>query len=108
MKRILMSVILLGAVSSSLYAGCSGRYCTDVSIEKLSVLASGAVYIDTDGTEVSLTCTPVSGKYIVLSGPEKNTMYSTLLTAFTTKKKITIATENNGGGECTAQYVAIN
>lgn len=108
MKKVLTGVVLSGLIATSAYAGCSGRYCTDVTVSKLTILASGTVYIDTSGSESALTCTPISGKYIVLTGSEKNTMYSTLLTAYTTKKNISLATIDNGADECTAQYVSIN
>ena len=107
MKKILMSALVIGSIGSNAYAGCSGRYCVDVNVESLAVLTTGIVYIATDSTETALTCTPTGDKYIVLQGPEKNAMYSTLLTAFTTKQKVSIATIDNGTGTCEAQYVTI-
>lgn len=92
MKKILISILSLGALVSNSYAGsCNATGCNNVKIESISVRLSGAMLIATDGDESVLNCTSPANRYItLLDGPGKNAIYSMLLTRQTTNKVVTL------------------
>lgn len=106
MKKILASLLTFSALSTSAYAGCSGGACSDVTIDYILVLNNGTISVGTSGTETDLTCTASGGKYLAISASAsgKNAMYSALLTAQTTKKKLSIRL-NDTDDACYIAYV---
>jgi len=106
MKKILTSLLTFGVLSTSTYANCSGGACSDVTIDFILVLNSGTITVGTSGTEEGLTCTAAGGKYLAIDSAAvgKNAMYSALLTAQTTKKKLSIRL-NDTADPCTISYV---
>lgn len=92
MKKMLSSILVLGTLSISSYAGsCNATGCNDVTIESISVRTSGSILIATDGDESVLNCTSPANRYItLLDGAGKNAIYSMLLTKMTTKAKATL------------------
>jgi len=106
MKKILMSVLALGTLSASAYAGsCNKTGCNDVTIESMSVRISGAILVATSGDERKLGCTSPAGLYITLQdGPGKNAIYSMLLTKQTTGAKATLRI-TPGSATCSLAFV---
>jgi len=107
MKKYLASMLILGATATTLFAGCNGNYCSNVKVDTLLSINNGIVYLDTTGSEASLNCTPISGKYVALAGVGKNMVYSMLLTAQTTQKNIVIETGSNASGKCILNWVRL-
>ena len=106
MKKILVSLLTFGALSTTAFAGsCSGGACNSVTVDYILVLNSGTITVGTSGNETGLSCTASGGKYLAISAndPGKNAMYSALLTAQTTKKPVSIRV--NDSGNCKIAYV---
>lgn len=91
MKKILMSLLAMGTLTSVAMAGCSANGCYNVKVKKLLVATSGDILVATDGDETALNCGSVVGQYMTVpvNNPGKNAMYSMFLTAMTTDKSIT-------------------
>ena len=112
MKNILMSVLTLGMISSSVYGGCVASGCSNVTIDKLYMTATGTLYVGTSGDEKALNCAGGAGNggvanvYMSLKEGDvgKNAMYSLLLTAKTTKQKVKLRIED-GSADCRVTYV---
>jgi len=105
MKKILLSAFALGTLSTAVYADCGSTGCYNVNVEKLYVAGNGNIYIGTDGDESLLDCTSPGNTLVTIinSHPGKNAIYSLLLTAKTTNKKVAIRTQN-GSGNCQVEY----
>ena len=109
MKKIVASVLLMGALSISANAACAGNNCSNVLIEKI-VVTQGTMFIATSGNETGLTnCTPTAGVFISMSStsPTTKALYSALLTAETTKKKVKVRTKDTPGAACQVDYIEI-
>ena len=106
MKKVLMSVLAMSALSVSINAGCTANGCYNVNVAMLYVAGNGNIYVSSDGDESTLGCTAPSGTLmtIINSHPGKNAIYSLLLTAKTTNKKVSIRTAN-GSANCQIEYV---
>ncbi len=112
MKKVLMSVLAMGAMTVSANAKCTAAACYDVTIDKLYMTATGTLYVGTSGDEKALNCAAgagnggVSGVYMSLKEGDigKNAMYSLLLTAKTTKQKVTLRVLE-GDPLCKVSYV---
>ncbi len=106
MKKILASLLTFSVLSTGAYAECSGGACSNVTIDYILVLGSGTITVGTSGTETDLTCAASGGKYLAISAsdPGKNAMYSALLTAQTTNKKLSIRL-NDTTDACYIAYV---
>jgi len=107
MKKFLMSVLALSSVSSYLYGACSGTACTNVKITEVYATFGGTIYIGTDGNEGSLSCTSPGNAYVSIGATDagKNALYSMMLTAKTTGKKVKIRIQNNTQG-CRILYAS--
>jgi len=106
MKKVLMSVLVMGAMTVNATAGCIATGCNNVQVTKLYMTATGTLYVGTDGTETSLACGGVSGLYMSLKEGDvgKSSMYSLLLTAQTTGKRVTVRIEE-GSSDCRVAFV---
>lgn len=106
MKKILASLLTVGALSTGAYAGCTGGACSNVTIDFILVLDNGDITVGTSGDETGLTCTASGGKYLAISNASvgKNAMYSALLTAQTTQKMLSIRL-NDTADPCNIAYV---
>lgn len=100
---------------SQAYAECNPDYCAQVYVDQVYTNTNGTVYVGTSGTESNLLCGAVSGVYLTLdlretggipygSGPAASAIYSQLLTAQTTNKKVNIQVNNDSTG-CPITYV---
>ena len=97
----------VGTLSTGAYAaGCNGGACSNVKINSILILANGSITIGTTGDEKGLTCAAAGDKYLAIDANAvgKNAMYSALLTAQTTKAKLSIRT-NDDAGVCKVKYV---
>ena len=106
-KKIIFFLIFMS--SDFVYSQCNPDYCWPVYIDKLYVNSNGIIYIGTDGDESVLNCGAVSGVYVTLdlSDPGGDAIYSTLLTAQTTNKKVSIQVADGVTG-CPIQYVTLD
>ena len=105
MKNFLMSILTLGAISSSAYAACTPAGCYDVTVDKIFATDAGVIWISTSGDESQLNCTLVGGSSMTLADSVgKNAIYSYLLTQKTTKGKINIRVKE-GSSNCEIAYV---
>ena len=106
MKKILMSVLAMGLISTTVHAGCNGGACSDVKIDFILVLGNGSISVGTSGTETGLQCAASGGKYLAIPADVagKNAMYSALLTAQTTGKKLSLRL-NDTSAACKIRYV---
>lgn len=108
MKKLLATTALIGLTASSLYAGCTSTGCSDVTVEKLYMTYNGTLYVGTSGDEKKLNCgsAETAGVYMSLKEGDvgKNAMYSLLLTAKTTGKKVKVRIQE-GTPDCRVLYV---
>ena len=111
MKKILLSVLTLGAMVVGANAGCTATACIG-KIDKLYMTSNGTLYVGTDGDEKALNCAGgvgnggVSGVYMSMKEGDvgKNAMYSLLLTAMTTDKTVTVRVQE-GTVDCRVSYI---
>ncbi len=106
MKKVLISVLAIGAMTISSYAACNADSCTG-KVERLFMTATGTLYVGMEGDESKLNCTSPANVYMSLKegAVGKNAMYSLLLTAKTTGKSITVRAQG-GSSDCRVLYVA--
>lgn len=105
MKNVLMSIVALGAMSTSLYASCTTGSCSG-KVERIYMTANGTMYVKVEGNAGTLNCTAPGGVYMSLKEGDagKNSMYSLLLTAQTTGKRVTVRIEE-GSSDCRVAFV---
>ncbi len=107
MKKILIHGLILGALSTSIYAdlGCISQGCFGVTVDRLFITSAGTVYIGTSGDESSLACTSPNSKYMSISTDTgKNAIYAAVLTAKTTRKKLNFRIMDNSP-TCRIAYI---
>jgi len=106
MKKTLISILGIVAFSTAANASCGATGCYNIDIDKLYVAGNGNIYIGTSGDEASLGCTSPGNTLVTIPNghPGKNAIYSLLLTAKTTNKKVTIRTVD-GSANCEVAYV---
>jgi hypothetical protein len=110
MKKQIVSMLAIAGLSVGAYAGgCANLTCDQVSIEEIVATAWGSTTVATSGTETSLSCTPFANKflYIAPGAAGANAMYSALLTAKTTGKKVRINLVSDSDGHCQISYINI-
>lgn len=108
MKKLITAILAIGAMSTILNADCSGTACLNVTIVNVYTQADGEVYIQTSGDESLLSCTSPAGAYVHLKSTAagKNAMYATLLSAYVTKRPITVQLVN-GSPTCEISYLSM-
>lgn len=110
MKKFLLALTIAGLFTTSAYATCASTACQNVEITNVYIQADGQTFIQTSGDESQLTgCTARANAYVILSATAvgKNQLYSALLTAATTKQKITVMVTPNTNGECEVAYLSM-
>ena len=111
MKKIMVSALGMGMAVNFMYAGCTSTGCSDVTVETLYMTYNGTLYVGTSGDESQLNCgsAETAGKYMSLKEGDvgKNAMYSLLLTAKTTGKKVMVRIQE-GTSDCRVLYVTAN
>jgi hypothetical protein len=112
MKVISFSILfMLFLMSTTAVAGvCVPDHCADVYIEKLYVESTGTIYIGTSGDEKVLNCSATSGVYVTIPAgtPGASLLYTTLLTAQTTNKRISIIQVDDNIAGCVIQYITLD
>ena len=112
MKKVLTTILAIGTISTATYAGCTASGCSNVTVDKLYMTATGTLYVGTSGDEKALNCAGGAGNggvanvYVSLKEGDvgKNAMYSLLLTAKTTGKKVKIRIVE-GSSDCKVMYI---
>jgi len=109
MKKVLMSVLAMGAITMSANAACDSTGCYGVTIDRMYVTSGGTIYVGTSGTESALNCTSPGGVYMSVShdATGKNAIYSLMLTAQTTKKKINLRAAE-GSASCNILFATLD
>jgi len=110
MKKILMSVLAMGAITMNVNAGdCTTNRCTHVKITEVYATFGGTLYVQTSGDESTLNCTSLANRYVSVGAtdPGKNALYSMMLTAQTTGKDVTIRVQEGSAG-CRIFYAHMN
>ena len=104
--KILFGAILLTALSSFVYADCTGGSCTSVKVESMQIDLSGVIYIQTNGNEAALNCRPEAGVFLKLKATTdggKN-IYSGLLSAQARDQRVDVRIIDNVS-PCEVSYV---
>ena len=92
-KLFALFFIVFASNSYSIQGACSSNWCEKIDIERLYPSAgSNLIYIATSGDEKNLACAAESDVYVTLDTSKTNgdIVYSTLLTAFASGKKVKI------------------
>jgi len=106
MKKIIMSVLAMGALSTGAYAACTTSGCSDVGVERFLVSSIGNILVAPVGGLTGVNCTPVLGYYVTINAtdPGAKSIYSYLLTAKTTGQNISFAVVD-GSATCDVAFV---
>ena len=113
MKTIVALIVTISITFLPLIcdAACDGIACDSVKLLKLYVHPSanngqGAQFIQTDGDETQLNCTPVEDKYLSLhaGGNLFEATYSLLLAALVGDKQVRVRIYENSQ-DCQVSYV---
>ena len=109
MKFIVLIVLILSSIHS--FANCTKNACSGVGKEVLLSIyptgwSDGRVYIQGPSDRSNLDCTLEEGNYMTLMSthPLFKEIYSTVLTAISTQKPLTIRIKN-GSANCEVSYV---
>ena len=105
MKKIILSVLTVTALITSANADCIASGCNQINISKLYILFNGDVHITTTGTETNLNCRDTSSIRLPHTHKGQKTIYSALLTAQTTKKKVGLQIVE-GSAKCDIAYIS--
>ncbi len=89
---------------------CIPDHCAEVYIDKLYVESSGTIYIGTSGDESKLNCHAESGVYVTIPAgtPGADFLYSTLLSAQTTGRAVSVIQVDDHKPGCVVQYVTLD
>ena len=107
MKKILISILALGSISSSLHAQCYADLCSNVTITHMSVSAY-EITVKTTGRESDLTsCSAKAGDALILDNTtgNKNEFFKMLLEAKKNHTRVSINSHRNRHGECSIYLV---
>lgn len=102
----LLSIIGLIAITSSAFADCTAGSCNGVKIQAMQIGSDGIIYIQTNGNESLLNCTPEANVFLKLKANTdggKN-IYSALLSAQAREKVVDIRIIDNVS-PCEVLYV---
>ncbi|MCG7535516.1 hypothetical protein [Pseudoalteromonas sp. OOF1S-7] len=108
MKKLAFSAVLALASLGAQANTCSSIGCTSV-IETLYTSENGNIYVGFPKDEKQAKCTPQSGIYFTLRPEAKNInqMYSTLLYALASNKKVQVRIHENTQG-CLISMVSVD
>ena len=100
-----MGIVTISMAATSIYADCKPSMCQNVDITRLFVTSYGSMVVGTSGDESKLNCTaPGNANVTVSNTVGQKAIYSMLLTAKTTKTKVTLRIEE-GSSNCKVLYV---
>ena len=108
MKKILMSILALGVMSSSVYGDCrdlnhsGGAVCTNVKVKELFPTNYGRIYFTPDGNLKKFTQCKTHGKWVYIHRDDKGKkeMFATLLSAQRADEKVNVYFAKDKNGEC--------
>ena len=108
MKKYLLSALTFSVLITTANAACGTVSCWSTTITKLIVGSDGSILVGTSDDETKLNCTSPRNEYLTLKAdaPGANTIYSTLLTAQTTKKQIGLRIIENSN-VCEIVYITL-
>jgi hypothetical protein len=101
------------AAAGTASAECSGVVCTNVAIQRIWMDAgtsqNGDLWIQTDGTEANLSCTPNNNIYLKVpyNAAAKKDVYAMLMMAFSMGKPVSIGIVP-ASADCVVAYAFIN
>ena len=106
MKKSLMSLLAIMALTISANAACTTTGCSDVGVDRFLVASNGNILIAPVGGLVGVNCTPVLDFYVTIQATDAGakSMYSYLLTAKTTNQNISFAIVE-GSATCDLAFV---
>lgn len=106
MKKVLMSLLAIGAMTISANAACTTTGCSDVGVDRFLVGSTGNILVAPVGGLTGVNCTPVLGYYVTIQAadPGAKAIYSYLLTAKTTNQNISFAVVD-GSATCDVALV---
>jgi len=106
MKKSLISLLSLVAITVSANAACTTTGCSDVGVERFLVASNGNILVAPAGGLSGVNCTPVLGYYVTIQAadPGAKAIYSYLLTAKTTNQNISFAVVD-GSATCDVAFV---
>ena len=104
-------VVLIGLLASLSVAAaerCDSWGCIS-TISNLYVTSDGVIYVGTPLDEKLANCTPVAGVYFTLDPSSANAkeIYSSMLSAYMSKKKIQLRIKE-GDSRCELAYVVLS
>lgn len=108
MYKIICGFLLAFSIPAAI-ADCISTGCDQVYVDLLYVNTAGTIYIGTSGDESKLSCPAASGNMVVLdiTQPGGNAIYSLLLTAQTSNKKIYVRVDETSNN-CKVLYATLN
>jgi hypothetical protein len=91
------------------FADCYTDRCTSVYVDELYVEATGGLWLQTSGTESSLTCAVNSGVWLRLEPTAAGFkyIYGTLLAAQLAERTVTVRIDS-GSNPCSISYVVVS
>lgn len=107
LRKYIVAWLLVGPINA--FADCIPDHCASVYVDTLYAESTGGVYVGTSGDESVLNCHAVANVYVTLPGDMAgaDTVYSTLLSAQVSGKRVTIQVDDNSTG-CVIQYVTLS
>ena len=109
MKKILVGLSIIAGLTVSSQAFCDQYGCRQAKITKVYITSDKNVYIGTDGDETQANCSSVSNIYFTIpdvTSEKGKVMFSAILTAQTTNKKIELRTVDGSDG-CQIGYIVL-
>lgn len=110
MKNLFLLFAFFGIFASTANAACDTASCND-TIDRIVLWSGGGISIDTAGTETSITnCVPDANKYINIptAHPNRDEIYSLLLSAKIAGKVVYLRTKDTPGSACEVDYALID
>lgn len=109
MKARILIALLAALPSMQSFSACSSGSCygvQDAVLKSIYPTQSGKVYLEAPAEKSNLNCTLAEGYYMVLepSHPLFKEIYSTILTAMSTGKKLQVRIAE-GSSNCRVAYV---
>ena len=107
MKLKALSLLIAGLLfANHSMAGCAGKACSSVYIDRIFMQSNGGIFVGTNGDEELLNCTAVSKVYLTLDSNDRNAshLYSLLRSAQVSDTKVFVRIVENSKN-CKIQHV---
>jgi len=106
MKKNLLKIVIIAGLSVSANAACGPLGCYDVLVKKIYILPSGDMFVQTSGDHTKLHCTRNPKLIRLVKSDGQKSIYSALLTAQTTNKKVDLRINKDSSDCSLAYYIA--